>query len=350
MLSKWLWRFATERDSWWRKLIDIKYHNPSSVWQTEKVRRGFSQSVWANITKEHELFWKFASIDPGNGTMISFWHDVWNQGMVLSSAFPRVAAAVVDSEARLSDVASLNGELVSWSFNLKYNLRGGAERERVELLNFLNNIPMNNNALSPCRIVWNPDPNSKFSVSSLYRMLVQETLPGVIDFPSKQIWKKLIPSKVCFFMWLVYHNKLITVDSLKKRGWSMANRCCLCCKNEETINHLLVECEFVKEVWRIINRGRLVLSYQDREVKLIIKHSPHSKPGNVGDWFTYCILHAVWWFVWLERNQRVFEEKKSTAIGVARRAARNAMEWLVSHGHIDKTQGLTWLQESLLIG
>ncbi|CAL1380044.1 unnamed protein product [Linum trigynum] len=68
MLAKWLWRFATKRDSWWRKLIDIKYHNPSSVWQTE-------------------------------------------MGMVLSSAFPRVAADAVDFEARLSDVASLNGEL-----------------------------------------------------------------------------------------------------------------------------------------------------------------------------------------------------------------------------------------------
>ncbi|CAL1380045.1 unnamed protein product [Linum trigynum] len=76
MLAKWLWRFATKRDSWWRKLIDIKYHNPSSVWQTEMVRSGFSQS-----------------------------------GMVLSSAFPRVAADAVDFEARLSDVASLNGEL-----------------------------------------------------------------------------------------------------------------------------------------------------------------------------------------------------------------------------------------------
>ncbi|CAL1405271.1 unnamed protein product [Linum trigynum] len=56
MLSKWLWRFAVERDSWWRQSIAIKYQNPSLVWQTGKARHGFSQSVWANISKEYDLF------------------------------------------------------------------------------------------------------------------------------------------------------------------------------------------------------------------------------------------------------------------------------------------------------
>ncbi|CAL1402058.1 unnamed protein product [Linum trigynum] len=42
MLAKWLWRFAPERNSWWRELIEIKYPNPQSIWQTDRARNGFS--------------------------------------------------------------------------------------------------------------------------------------------------------------------------------------------------------------------------------------------------------------------------------------------------------------------
>ncbi|CAI0460218.1 unnamed protein product [Linum tenue] len=111
LLSKWLWRFATERDSWWRGLINSKYPNDLSSWQTKRERHGFSRSVWANISKEYDSFWNYAAIDPGNGTQVSFWHDCWIPGIVLSASFPRVAAAVLDPEARLSDVANTQGEL-----------------------------------------------------------------------------------------------------------------------------------------------------------------------------------------------------------------------------------------------
>jgi hypothetical protein len=32
MLGKWLWRFATERDALWRRLVDIKYDNIRGGW------------------------------------------------------------------------------------------------------------------------------------------------------------------------------------------------------------------------------------------------------------------------------------------------------------------------------
>jgi hypothetical protein len=32
MLGKWLWRFATERDALWRRLVDIKYDSIRGGW------------------------------------------------------------------------------------------------------------------------------------------------------------------------------------------------------------------------------------------------------------------------------------------------------------------------------
>jgi hypothetical protein len=36
----------------------------------------------------------------------------------------------------------------------------------------------------------------------------------------------------------------------QKRGWEGPYRCPLCCHSEETIDHLLINCDFSKEVWR----------------------------------------------------------------------------------------------------
>ncbi|CAL1378244.1 unnamed protein product [Linum trigynum] len=67
MLCKWLWKYAVSSNNWWRSLIDIKYSNRTSQWQTGYIRGRYSSSVWANVTREYKLFWKFVHIDPGGG-------------------------------------------------------------------------------------------------------------------------------------------------------------------------------------------------------------------------------------------------------------------------------------------
>ena len=39
-----------------------------------------------------------------------------------------------------------------------------------------------------------------------------------------------------------FGEKVLTQNQLKRRGWILANRCFLCCDEEETINHILIHC------------------------------------------------------------------------------------------------------------
>jgi len=68
----------------------------------------------------------------------------------------------------------------------------------------------------------------------------------------KEIWKKVwtqgLISKITFFMWLLDHNKLATIDKLKKKGMILPNRCHLCKEQEESINHIFVYCTFATRV------------------------------------------------------------------------------------------------------
>ncbi|RVW72725.1 Glycerol-3-phosphate acyltransferase, chloroplastic [Vitis vinifera] len=55
-----------------------------------------------------------------------------------------------------------------------------------------------------------------------------------------------------FFAWEASWGKVLTQDQLKRRGWILANRCFLCCAEEETINHILVHCPKVRVLWDLV--------------------------------------------------------------------------------------------------
>ncbi|RVX12474.1 hypothetical protein CK203_011493 [Vitis vinifera] len=96
------------------------------------------------------------------------------------------------------------------------------------------------------RMLWKETKNEIFTVKSLYKSLVHSCS---VSFPSNIIWSPYVPTKVSFFDWKAYWEKVLTQDQLKRRGWILANKCCLCCVEEETINHILVHCSKAKILW-----------------------------------------------------------------------------------------------------
>ena len=43
-------------------------------------------------------------------------------------------------------------------------------------------------------------------------------------------------------MWTVAHGQILTLDNLMLHGHTLANRCCMYCCNEESVDHLLISC------------------------------------------------------------------------------------------------------------
>ena len=70
--------------------------------------------------------------------------------------------------------------------------------------------------------------------------------------PRKLIWKNCTPTKICLFTWEVWWGKILTMEQLKKRGRHLASRCPLCGKDEESLDHLLLHCPKVHNLWAFI--------------------------------------------------------------------------------------------------
>ena len=108
---------------------------------------------------------------------------------------------------------------------------------------FQTQIPRGGGCDSLC---WHPNGSGKFDIRPLYHKIRNAT-PST--FPWKGIWKAKVPKRVAFFMSTAAHSQILTLDNLMLRGHPLANRCCMCCCNEEFVDHLLIFCPVAHSLW-----------------------------------------------------------------------------------------------------
>ena len=115
-----------------------------------------------------------------------------------------------------------------------------------------------------------------------------------------------VPTKVSFFAWEASWGKVLTQDQLKRRGWILANRCFLCCDDEETINHVLIHCPKARVLWNLMFSlfgVNWVLPLTIRDT--LLGWSASFVDKKRGKTWQPVPLY-LFWTVWKERNRIVF--------------------------------------------
>ncbi len=57
---------------------------------------------------------------------------------------------------------------------------------------------------------------------------------------------------MCFFVWLVAWNEILTCDTLIRRGYTLASWCCMCRCNGESLDRLLLHCSMARVLWNFV--------------------------------------------------------------------------------------------------
>ena len=114
-------------------------------------------------------------------------------------------------------------------------------------------------------------------------------------------------------MWIAAHGQSLTLDNLMLRGYTLANCYCMCCCNEESVDHLLISCPVAHSFWMC-----MIWLFGIDWVML----------GSVVDllfcWYHWLRKHSsdIWtlvpgclmWTIWTKRNRRCFEDKGKTMV------------------------------------
>ena len=66
----------------------------------------------------------------------------------------------------------------------------------------------------------------------------------------KKLWKSKVPSKIKIFLWLVMNSAILTKDNMIRRKWK-GDPACYFCPHDESVDHLLFQCNVSKAVWAI---------------------------------------------------------------------------------------------------
>ncbi|CAN1751438.1 hypothetical protein LINPERHAP1_LOCUS4326, partial [Linum perenne] len=156
------------------------------------------------------------------------------------------------------------------------------------------------------------------------------------------IWQPVVPSKITCLCWKIFYGKLATCDNLQRKGLTLVNRCVLCNSNLETVNHLFLGCEYAHEVWFLLSSKLSIFGPFHITSQAFIKGW---KGLNCITRFSRAmkvLLHATFWFLWKERNDRIFRDFPSTPSSTFHKIWFTAGDWLSVFGYFSAADLSTW--------
>lgn len=135
----------------------------------------------------------------------------------------------------------------TWRITLRESPSPAMTAELNDLLHILGNPPI----LTDSEYATKFSATSGYTIKEGYKWQIQNMHTGT---SVKHIWRKHIPPKAQLLVWFAVNNAITTCDNLLKRGCQINNTsCCLCDRELETVDLLLVNCEFSTALWIYFN-------------------------------------------------------------------------------------------------
>lgn len=172
----------------------------------------------------------------GDGQRLQFWSDHWINGRCVKQIAPAVLYFVKPSAMQRLVVDALPA--AAWIRDIKGSPSVPALAEILLLWNTLSGMELE---AHPDRFRWRLSSDGKFSARSTYDCFFF----GREHFPcADELWGSWAPLEIKIFVWLALHNRLWTADRLARRNLQHPPQCPLCCQEEETANHMLLQCSY----------------------------------------------------------------------------------------------------------
>ncbi|GMP72459.1 hypothetical protein CsSME_00030493 [Camellia sinensis var. sinensis] len=317
LLLKWWWRFGSESEPIWKKVIISKYpHNGGSRWPAQDVNSRYSM-VWRDILKVAlkcpqllEVLKANSKITIGDGRLISFWLDQWVGGDCLKNLFPRLYSVSMQQGVSVAVIKSTSNGSGGWDLSFRRALFQWEVEELRKMKELLQTAPELRYGVVD-GLSWAADRSGIFTVSSAYKWSeLTTTMPTQVV---ELIWKNAAPPKAQFFAWLAWKGRIKTstyLQSIRILSPNSDVNCVFCRKERETVSHVLLCCSFSWRVWSNIIGWWGVSWVQPGSVVGLIQWWAGFRCKNRLKVIWKIIPLAVLWSLWKLRNEIIFNESQ----------------------------------------
>lgn len=245
LLAKQAWRILNNPDDLWVRILkSIYFPNTDFLMDVKGARASWA---WSSILEGRNFLAKDLCWGIGCNSRVQFWQDPGVPGLPgnkLSSSPPYEAFSD-------SCVAEF---IINYGWDLS-NVDCWLTEEEIAAIK---SIPISMFHKDDS-LRWNGAMNGMYTVKLGYKMAVSSMKCGDSDKPEtsvcvdndlwKAIWNLRSPPKIKHFIWRLCSNALATKENLWRRKCSPSPVCPCCNLVAESHEHLMVLCEWVKQVW-----------------------------------------------------------------------------------------------------
>lgn len=133
---------------------------------------------------------------------------------------------------------------------------------------------------------------------------------------SRLVWFPQCIPRQAFHVWLLFRNKLKTQDRLKiwevGSATNMGLMCCSLCNHDiNSRNHLFFRCPFASQVWLSL-RSKAYMEHIDGNLEDIAAWLQLTRRQSAKNVIGRMVFAASTYFIWAERNLRMFHTSKCT--------------------------------------
>ncbi|CAN1746948.1 LINE-1 retrotransposable element ORF2 protein [Linum perenne] len=315
MLGKQGWKFISDPDALVSKVFKAKYFpkgdfltakegkNPSLVWK----------SIWsAQLIVGNGVRWKI-----GDGTSINVWSQPWlrnDDNMWVETEMQVGMEDATVSDFLIPGSPTWDEETIRATFD---------ERDADIILQ----TPIACHEERDSRI-WHFEQNGVYSVRSAYRLAMDRIANRsalYVEGSWNKLWNIRAPPRIKHFVWRLGRGVIPTRWTLHQRGIGPIPLDCGVCKGPlEDAWHVFWGCEVAKRCWEIAGiwsnvAASIVGSYT---IKDWIMRFIDTNTVDLCERFI-----TVLWSIWGERNNRVWQNKKTSAAWIVKLGMDSLREW-----------------------
>lgn len=310
LMAKIMWKWIQPNKPEWMEII-VLTNLVQKPWELSQTT-----AFWKNLAPIAPFFNMSVSYKLGNGKHIQFWNDRWIQGPLKE----RYRVLYEQSGNKNGSVHEIKGE-GNWNFCLGSHVSEEVQtqeqllREELEQQGQLREDQED-------EVVWKWTKEGKFTVKSFYN----ERVGGpYIGMEISKVWTIKAPTRVQVFIWFMLQDKILTIQNLKRRGWEMPNRCSLCCKQEETVKHMFMLCQYTKRVMQMVER------MQPEMAGLLVRGKYKHNILNAAQRKIKEIKVVICFIIWRERCAIIFRDEKKVPTIIAREILQEYRSWFDVH-------------------
>ncbi|KAJ0732921.1 putative RNA-directed DNA polymerase [Helianthus annuus] len=329
LLSKWWWRFQTDKDGLWRRVVWAVHHNNRS-WSSIPAKVSLA-GPWKQIVSIREPLARVGinlmeSIwcDVGRSSNAAFWIDFWIGLQPLYITFPLLFALEKHKLCAVADRVSWGEDsvILSWIWN-RSSLSASEEAELMELTLLLCDFGCRD---GPDRWVWRHDQPELFSVANIKR-LAAEASRSVPAYLFR--WNNLVPKKVGVVAWRAIAERLPTRLALVYRNVNIGDtRCIFCGEYEESSEHLFVSCQFSQTVWIIMAQWCKIPPILAFCLRDLLDLHFFMQGSNRKKKVINAIVQVVIWSIWRMRNEVIFGQVDPCITRVVEESKSMSFHWI----------------------